>query len=146
MSLGALSEEVLIREIGVGDLPAISAIQAASPEASQWAPEEYLSYPASVAEAPKQIVGFVVWRELGAGETEILNLAVDPAWRGRGVGRKLVESAAAKHLGEVFLEVRESNAGARSFYLSLGFQQVGLRREYYKNPAESAIVMKFHSC
>ncbi len=146
MSLGGLGEEVLIREIGIGDLPAISAIQAASPEASQWAAEEYLSYSASVAEGPKQIVGFVVWRQLGAVEAEILNLAVDPAWRGQGVGRKLVESVAAKHCGEVFLEVRESNAGARSFYLSLGFQEVGLRKEYYNHPLETAIVMKFHSC
>jgi ribosomal protein S18 acetylase RimI-like enzyme len=48
--------------------------------------------------------------------------------------------------GTVFLEVRESNKAARNLYLSLGFQELGRRPEYYETPLEPAIVMKFHSC
>jgi ribosomal-protein-alanine N-acetyltransferase len=47
---------------------------------------------------------------------------------------------------QVFLEVRESNQAARIFYKSMGFQEVGIRKEYYQAPLEAAIVMKFHSC
>ena len=47
---------------------------------------------------------------------------------------------------QAFLEVRESNRAARIFYKSMGFQEVNVRRDYYASPAESAIVMKFHSC
>jgi ribosomal-protein-alanine N-acetyltransferase len=50
------------------------------------------------------------------------------------------------HRGEIFLEVRESNQTARKFYESIGFQEIGRRRDYYKNPVESGIVMKFLSC
>lgn len=128
------------------DLTEVAAIQAKSPEASQWSPEEYLAYAAWVAGDSKQIHGFVVWRALGGVELEILNLAVAPSSRQRGIGRSLVKFLLAKHPGEVFLEVRESNRSAQAFYLALGFQEVGKRAEYYKKPSESAIVMKFHSC
>lgn len=139
-------EEIVVREICRADLAEIAAIQAASPEASQWPPEEYLKYGGWVAEGAKQIHGFLAWHDLGTGQLEILNLAVAPELRGCGTGRALVEFLLAKHPGEVFLEVRESNRGARAFYLALGFHEVGSRRKYYENPSESAIVMRFHSC
>ena len=121
-------------------------MQASCPEASQWGPEEYLLYRTFVAVAAEQIRGFAVWRELAPGESEILNLVVDPDFRRRGLGRMLLNEAFQVHPGEVFLEVRESNSGARRFYQALGFHEVGIRPEYYKNPPETAIVMKFHSC
>ena len=135
-----------VREMRPPDLAAVAAIQAASPEGSQWPAEDYLIYRGLVAAAQEHILGFVVWRDLGSREAEILNLAVDPLERRRGIARMLVESVLSKHLDEVFLEVRESNAHAQTFYLALGFQTVGRRPEYYKNPAEAAIVMVFHSC
>jgi ribosomal-protein-alanine N-acetyltransferase len=79
-------------------------------------------------------------------ETEILNLAVDPAFRRRGIGRLLVDSIRLQAGGTVYLEVRESNQGARKFYERLGFQVVTLRPLYYPDSLEAAIVMKFHSC
>ena len=93
-----------------------------------------------------KLVGFLVWRELAPGEAEILNVVIDPEFRRRGLGRILLKEVFQVHHGKVFLEVRESNSDARSFYQALGFEQVGVRREYYKNPLESAIVMVFHSC
>ena len=90
--------------------------------------------------------GFLVARTLAADEQELLNLAVDPLHRRRGIGRSLVKALLSEAPGAVFLEVRESNRRARDLYKSLGFQEVSLRKNYYDHPLEAAIVMKFHSC
>ncbi len=52
------------------------------------------------------------------------------------------ESILEFQVSRVFLEVRESNAGAITFYRGLGFQEVGTRREYYQDPKEAATVME----
>jgi ribosomal-protein-alanine N-acetyltransferase len=100
---------------------------------------DYLGYSLVVAEVEGGVVGFAVWRGVGEGEWELLNVAVDPIARGRGVGRALVEALPA---GRIFLEVRESNAGARRLYERSGFAVVGRRRGYYQAPAEDGIVME----
>lgn len=128
------------------DLPAVAAIQAASPEASQWNIAEYPGYEFHVADGGSGAQGFLVARRIAEGEYELLNLAVAPESRRRGVGRALVEWLVSSFPGAVFLEVRESNQNARTFYNSLGFQEIGIRREYYESPSEAAIVLKFHSC
>ena len=75
----------------------------------------------------------------GAGEVEILNVAVDPGFRGQGVATALIESLQA---AQVFLEVRESNTTAIGLYRRIGFEEAGKRKEYYDNPTEDAIVMR----
>jgi [ribosomal protein S18]-alanine N-acetyltransferase len=134
-----------IRRGRPGDLPAIAAIQSASPEASQWNPADYLAYDLRVAELAEGIAGFLVVREAG-GEAEVLNLAVAPAFRRRGVARGLLRSLLEVFCGAVFLEVRESNQAARNTYQALGFSEVSRRESYYDSPPEAAIVLKFHSC
>lgn len=85
----------------------------------------------------------VVWYV--AREAELGNLAVAPDWRRRGLGRRLldwsVERARARDAERIFLEVRASNRGAQQLYERQGFVQVGLRRRYYRAPAEDARVM-----
>jgi ribosomal-protein-alanine N-acetyltransferase len=137
---------VTIRRGEIADLAEIAAIQAASQEAAQWTPADYLNYDLCVLISEERIAGFLVSREIAEGQCELLNLAVAPVFRRRGVARRLVDALAAGHPGEVFLEVRESNAGARGFYKALGFQEFGRRPGYYESPYEPAIVMKFHSC
>lgn len=127
------------------DLPAIAQIQAASPEASQWDVPEYLKYDLLVALCDERVAGFAVARRLAEGESELLNLAVHPAFRRRGVGRRLVEALTAGHPGMLWLEVRESNLVARKFYKSLGFCDAGCRPGYYPDSGEGAIVMNVHS-
>jgi [ribosomal protein S18]-alanine N-acetyltransferase len=127
------------------DLPAIAAIQSASPEASQWNPADYLAYELRVAEFSEGVAGFLVVRVVG-DEAEILNLAVAPELRRRGVARALLRSLFGVFRGAVFLEVRESNRAARYTYQALGFQEVTRRENYYDLPPEAAIVLKFHSC
>jgi len=130
----------------IADLDAVAAIQFASPEAAQWEARDYLQYDLRVALVNREVAAFLVSRTLAAGESEILNLAVAPEHRRRGVARGLVEGWLRGVKGDVFLEVRASNEAAQEFYKSLGFQVVSIRSEYYSSPVETAIVMKFHSC
>ena len=137
---------MVIRAASELDVPAIADIQSAAPESSQWNPRDYLTYECRVAEGMNGVVGFVVARALAGREWEILNLAVAPGERRQGIGRALLGDMLARHSGEFFLEVRESNMLARRFYECVGFQIVTKRLQYYSNPGESAIVMKLFSC
>jgi ribosomal-protein-alanine N-acetyltransferase len=91
------------------------------------------------------VAGYVVARAI-ADEGEILNLAVAPDGRRGGTGRALVTAAlrvlAERGVRDVFLEVRESNAGARALYGAHGFREVGRRPRYYRRPAEDAIILR----
>jgi ribosomal-protein-alanine N-acetyltransferase len=127
------------------DLALIAQIQAASPEASQWDVPEYLKYELLVALCDGRVAGFAVARRLAESEAELLNLAVDPAFRRRGIGRRLVAEVTSNLRGTLWLEVRESNVTARKFYKSLGFCEAGRRPSYYPDSAEGAIVMNVHS-
>jgi ribosomal-protein-alanine N-acetyltransferase len=137
---------IAIRRGGADDLEAVAAIQQSSPGAAVWKVADYLEQDFQVAIEGKNIAGFLVARTLAADEREILNLAVAPEFRRRGVARALVASAFQGFRGAVFLEVRESNKIAQEFYKSLGFKELSQRAEYYEFPTETAIVMKFHSC
>src|SRR5271157_2018125 len=124
----------VIRRGGPGDLAQVAAIQAASPEAAQWDVTGYLQYDFRVSVCGIRVEGFLVSRALAEGETELLNLAVAPECRRRGVARKLVESLLVESSGVVYLEVRESNRVARRFYNRMGFQEVSSRPGYYRAP------------
>jgi len=137
-----MPEFVTTRDAKPSDLSAIADIQAATPEASQWNPGDYLHHRCVVAECGGIVSGFLVARETTFGESEILNMAVQSNFRRRGIGRALLASVLQ---GEVFLEVRESNQVARALYETVGFRMAGRRRQYYSNPDEDAIVMRFHS-
>jgi ribosomal-protein-alanine N-acetyltransferase len=121
-------------------------VQDASPEAAHWAASDYLSHDLLVACMEKTVAGFLVFRTVAPGEREILNLAVSPDFRRRGIGRALIRAVTGGYQGLIFLEVRESNTSARKFYNSLNFKDVMRRDKYYSEPLEAAIVMKFHSC
>jgi [ribosomal protein S18]-alanine N-acetyltransferase len=104
-----------------------------------------LKYESMVAIADGRVAGFAVCRRLAEDESELLNLAVDPDMRRRGIGRRLVSACVNGRPGELWLEVRESNLAARRFYSKLGFTECGKRADYYPLANETAIVMKFHS-
>lgn len=136
---------VEIRAATIDDLPAIAAIQNASPEASQWAAESYFDYDCQVAAAGGRVVGFLVFRMTAPDEREILNVAVDPCFRRAGIARILLETGLASAPGAWFLEVRESNVVAINLYKTLGFLPSGRRESYYHEPPEAAIVMSVFS-
>jgi ribosomal-protein-alanine acetyltransferase len=128
-----------------GDLDAVARIQAASPEAAQWNVPEYLKYDLMVAVCAGRVAGFAVTRRVAEDESELLNLAVDPALRRHGIARQLLSKCISRQPGTLWLEVRESNLGARKLYESLGFNECGRRLGYYAESPEGAIVMNFHS-
>ncbi|HEX8098360.1 MAG TPA: ribosomal protein S18-alanine N-acetyltransferase [Pyrinomonadaceae bacterium] len=94
---------------------------------------------------PGRIAGFIAAR-LSAGELHINNVAVRSAERRRGVGRRLLDAALreAARLGAraALLEVRRGNAAAQALYERSGFRVVGVRKNYYSNPPEDALVMR----
>ena len=81
------------------------------------------------------------------GESDMMNLAVRPDYRRRGIGRALVLAlcgALKKQMlaSALTLEVRDSNAPAAALYASLGFEQIGLRKNYYQHPKEDAHILR----
>lgn len=80
------------------------------------------------------------------GESDMMNVAVDGAYRRQGIGKKLIE-ALVEHLKAreshcLTLEVRDSNTPARNLYASLGFSEIGRRKNYYRNPREDALILR----
>ncbi len=140
---------VTLRPLAPGDVEAVVAILARSPEAAQWSGADCERAARGqgrgwVEENGGGVVGFVVAR-CAVDEIEILNLAVAPEARRKGVARRLVGEALAwgKSSGarRAFLEVRESNRAAIRLYESLGFIAAGRRPRYYANPVEDGLLL-----
>lgn len=98
-----------------------------------------------VAQEGQTLLGYV-GSQTCLDETDMMNIAVSPASRRQGVARALIETlvSALRERGskQLTLEVRASNGPARQLYESLGFLQVGLRKNYYRNPKEDALILR----
>jgi ribosomal-protein-alanine N-acetyltransferase len=92
-----------------------------------------------------QCVGYAIFQII-LEETHLLNVAVDPRFRGRGLGRQLLmdleEQARLRDSRLILLEVRPSNQGARRIYESLGYEQTGRRERYYQDGEAALILLK----
>ena len=91
------------------------------------------------------VVGYIGSQTV-AGETDVMNIAVHPDWRRRGIAQSLIECLVVelKNRGSeaLMLVVRASNAPAIALYEKLGFRQVGRRPNYYRNPKEDALILR----
>jgi ribosomal-protein-alanine N-acetyltransferase len=146
---------VTLRAVALDDAESLLALQRASPGAAVWSAADYESLLSAdstmcfLAEDGEsdELVGFVLTR-LAADEMEMLNLAVAPARRRRGLGRRLVAEALARGrargIEQCWLEVRASNRAALDFYRALGFRERSRRRAYYRDPVEDAVVCARH--
>ena len=80
------------------------------------------------------------------GESDMMNVAVDGAYRRQGIGKLLIEALVerlkARESHCLTLEVRDSNTPARNLYASLGFSEIGRRKNYYRNPREDALILR----
>lgn len=80
-------------------------------------------------------------------EASVTNVAVSPLFRRQGIGEALVSGlilrAKEKGIQSIFLEVRESNIAAQKLYKKCGFDAVSIRKGFYSNPKEDAIIMKY---
>ncbi len=90
------------------------------------------------------VVAYVIGR-LIAPEGEIYRVAVRPEYRQRGIAYRLldyaVKTSRGKGLESLFLEVRSQNIAAIRLYRAYGFTEVGLRKNYYRDPVDDAIIM-----
>jgi len=97
-----------------------------------------------VAVFENRVIGYIFARQI-LSDCHILNLAVHPRMRKRGIGTSLVEEVLAELKEQrctfLYLEVRASNMEARKFYERFGFRPVGIRKNYYILPKEDAVVM-----
>jgi len=142
-----MDEACRIRAASSADLTAVSAIEAvAFPDPwSLAAFRAHLDHLFLVAETDGGVIGYLVaW--IAAPEAEILNVAVAPGARGRGTGRALLAEGLrrldAAGVTAVYLEVRPSNTAARALYQSAGFHEIAVRRGYYREPHEDALVLR----
>lgn len=91
-----------------------------------------------------KVIGYMGVIEI-CGEANVTNVAVLPEYRGNGIGKALVKNAIdgakSRECEFITLEVRESNLPAISLYKSFGFQQVGVRKNFYSDPTENALLM-----
>jgi len=96
---------------------------------------------------PWETWGYIIYWVVG-GEMHIMNLAVHPQHRRRGIARALLKEALsrARTLGAevAWLEVRPSNLAAQALYESFGFKKVGIRPRYYADNQEDALLMAYY--
>ena len=138
---------VTVRPAQDADIPAVVGIQERSPEAVPWPADGYRlllnqGRRLLVAEIDGVVSGFLLYQELPDDEAEILNIAVHPDFRRRGLGRALIERLAHERPGPQLLEVRESNVRARGLYATMGFEEVGRRKGYYHRPVEDVLLLR----
>ena len=97
------------------------------------------------AVAGEQVIGYI-GSQTAAGESDIMNLAVTPEFRCRGVAQRLVtelsDALRKREASALMLEVRVSNHAAIRLYEKMGFIRVGLRPNYYFHPREDALIMR----
>lgn len=150
---------MIIRDARLQDLPALVKLSSQAFGLSAWESgvfhrllQESQSRPRHqhmlVAESsPTHVVGYLIL-QLIVDEAEIQAVAVEESYRRRGVASALLREG-LRHCSDmggatVFLEVRESNHAARNFYHRFGFHDFGRRPDYYRHPAEDAILMRLN--
>ena len=141
---------LVIEPMRVADLSAVHDIERRS-FSTPWPPHAYRTEIETnrlatylVVRAGRVVVGYAgMW--LMADEAHITTFAVDPLWRRRRIGERLLlamlDLAISRQAREVTLEVRLSNVPARRLYEKYGFRPVGLRPNYYSDNGEDALIM-----
>ena len=139
-----------LRPASLADIPALVNLERAA-FSDPWTGEQLVTAMSwakaivLIAEDDAGILGYALGRVV-VDEGEILSLATVPARRREGIGRQMLDAVIAAMIDggahAAWLEVRLSNAGARAMYESSGFVAAGLRRGYYRQPEEDALVLR----
>ena len=133
------------------DMPEVLEIEQAGFE-FPWSEEDFIrclrqrNCIGMVAEYDERVVGFMIY-ELHKNQLHVLNFAVRPDARRRGVGvqmvNKLVGKLSQQRRNRICLEIRETNLAAQLFFKNLGFRAVSVLRDYYDDTVEDAYVMQY---
>ena len=145
-----MPNDCLIRRMTIDDVPTVAAIEAATfptPWSEDAFRKEITDNPVArylVAEKDGAVIGFAgAWIILD--ESHITNIAILAEHRGNGYGRALTAALMQylSNLGAAYatLEVRKSNVTAQNLYKSLGYVSVGVRKRYYEDNGEDALLM-----
>lgn len=142
---------VRVRPVTEDDVPAVYAIEVASFE-FVWSEEDFERCgehsECMVAEHEEQVVGFMIY-DLHADHIRVLNFAVLPEQRRRGVGTQMVahlfDRLSARRCAWIMLEIRESNLTAQLFFRANGFRFVAALRDFYTHTPEDAYLMQYKS-
>ena len=141
---------IRVEPMSFADIPAVHAIERES-FVVPWPDDAYRNELATnrlasyvVARTDDRVIGFAgLW--VMVDEAHVTTFAVDPRWRRRGVGERLllglIDIAVARRAREATLEVRLSNVPARRLYEKFGFRPVGIRPRYYSDNGEDALIM-----
>jgi ribosomal-protein-alanine N-acetyltransferase len=138
---------IQVRRLTFADLPEVVAIERRA-FTSPWSLAMFvleLSKPSGIclaAEVEGDLVGYLICSRYDT-VWHIMNVAVDPELRRRRIGTTLLETLIGRveRDAQLTLEVRRSNAGAIELYEGFGFRSAGVRRRYYQDNGEDAIVM-----
>jgi len=150
MSAVAITPDPVIRPMRWEDLPAVLRNEERSYE-FPWTLSIFrdclrVGYVCCVIEGPRGLIGHGLM-SVGAGECHLLNICVHPEYQRRGLGVRMVEhllvEARRRGVRMALLEVRVSNVAAYRLYLKLGFDEIGLRKEYYpaREGREDAVLL-----
>lgn len=139
----------MLRRMTPGDIGEVKRLLDICFKASAWSEasvRSQLEKPGSLciaAVSGESIIGYLAF-EVVADEGSIVELAVHPDYRRQGIARELIQGAldGCPDMTAVYLEVRQSNTPAISLYKSLGFEEVGIRRDYYDDPKENAVLYR----
>ena len=133
------------------DMPEVLAIESQSFE-FPWLEEDFIrclrqrNCIGMVAEHDDRVVGFMIY-ELHKTRIHVLNFAVAPEYRRRGVGSqmiaKLIGKLSTQRRSRIVLEVRETNLAAQLFFRENGFRAVSVLRSYYDDTPEDAYLMQY---
>ena len=133
------------------DMPEVLGIEGGSFE-FPWSEDDFIrclrqrNCIGMVAEYDERVVGFMIY-ELHKNQLHVLNFAVRPDVRRRGVGRQMVSKLVGKlsqqRRNRILLETRETNLAAQVFFRNLGFMATSVLRDYYDDTTEDAYVMQF---
>jgi len=145
-----LKETFIIKRMTEEDVAAVAALEEEN-FSRPWSYDAFYktlsdeNYIVIIAKEADALLGYCVLLCTGE-EADITNVCTAPATRGKGVATEMLtaimEVGYARGVTEFFLEVRESNTPARSLYTKLGFEEIGLRKNYYEEPREHAVLMK----
>ena len=141
--------DVIIRRMTMADVDGVAAVEAAT-FPTPWSRDAFASEMKNVAarylvaEQDGKIIGYAgAW--IIIDESHITKIAVLSDHRGQGIGRRLTQGLMQylSNLGAAYatLEVRKSNAVAQNLYVSLGFIKLGVRKRYYEDNGEDALIM-----
>jgi ribosomal-protein-alanine N-acetyltransferase len=133
------------------DMPEVLGIETSSFE-FPWSEDDFIrclrqrNCIGMVAEYDERVVGFMIY-ELHKNRLHILNFAVSPDFRRRGIGhsmvRKLIGKLSQQRRNRILLEIRETNLDAQLFFRDAGFRAISVLRDFYDDTTEDAYLMQY---